>query len=71
MPKMPGEEVCKAIKESYDEKTASTPIIMVTGKDTTVDRIVGKVIGANAYLTKPFDFSDLFETIKQLLLHQK
>ena len=67
IPKLPGEEVCKTLRESFDEKLAKIPIIMLTGKDSVVDKVLGKVIGADAYLTKPFDFSDLFTAIKKIL----
>ena len=66
IPKLPGEEVCKALRESFDEKLVKIPIIMLTGKDSMVDKILGKVIGADAYLTKPYEFSDLFEVIKKI-----
>lgn len=67
IPKLPGEEVCKALRESFDENLVKIPIIMLTGKDSVVDKILGKVIGADAYLTKPYEFSDLFEAIKKIL----
>jgi CheY-like chemotaxis protein len=67
IPKLPGEEVCKALRESYDENLVKIPIIMLTGKDSIVDKILGKVIGADAYLTKPYEFSDLFAAIKKIL----
>ena len=67
IPKLPGEEVCKALRESFDERIAKIPIIMLTGKDSIVDKILGKVIGADAYLTKPYEFSDLCEEIKKIL----
>jgi len=67
IPKLPGEEVCKAIRESFDENVAKIPIIMLTGKDALVDKVVGKVIGADAYLTKPYEFEDLFREIKRVL----
>jgi len=67
IPKLPGEEVCKAIRESFDENVAKIPIIMLTGKDALVDKVVGKVIGADAYLTKPYEFADLFREIKRVL----
>ncbi len=66
IPKLPGEEVCKSIRESFDEKIAKIPIIMLTGKDALVDKVVGKVIGANAYLTKPYEFEDLLREIKRV-----
>ena len=67
LPKLPGEEVCKTLRESFDEKLVKIPIIMLTGKDSLVDKVLGKVIGADAYLTKPYEFSDLFEVIKKIL----
>ena len=67
LPKLPGEEVCKTLRESFDEQLAKIPIIMLTGKDSVVDKVLGKVIGADAYLTKPYEFSDLFEVIKKIL----
>ncbi len=66
IPQLPGEEVCKALRESFDEKLVKIPIIMLTGKDSMVDKILGKVIGADAYLTKPYEFSDLFEVIRKI-----
>ena len=67
IPKLPGEEVCKTLRESFDENLAKIPIIMLTGKDSMVDKILGKVIGADAYLTKPYEFNDLCEEIKKIL----
>ena len=67
IPKLPGEEVCKALRESFDEKIARIPIIMLTGKDTLVDKVVGKVIGADAYLTKPYEFDDLLLEINRIM----
>jgi len=67
IPQLPGEEVCKALRESFDERLVKIPIIMLTGKDSVVDKILGKVIGADAYLIKPYEFSDLFEVIKKIL----
>lgn len=66
LPKLSGEEVCKAVREDSDEAIASIPIIMLTGKDTVADRIVGKVLGANAYITKPFDFDVLLDKVLEL-----
>jgi len=67
LPKLPGEEVCKTLRESFDDQISKIPIIMLTGKDSLVDKVLGKVIGADAYLTKPYEFSDLFEVIKKIL----
>ncbi len=67
LPKLPGEEVCKAIRESFDEQIAKIPVIMLTGKDSVVDKVLGKVIGADAYLTKPYDFNDLLAAIRRII----
>lgn len=67
IPKLPGEEVCKSIRENFEEKIATIPIIMLTGKDALVDKVVGKVIGANAYLTKPYEFENLLVEIKRII----
>lgn len=67
LPKLPGEEICKAIRESFDDQVSKIPVIMLTGKDSIVDKVLGKVIGADAYLTKPYDFSDLLIAIKRII----
>ncbi len=67
LPKLPGEEICKAIRESFDEQVAKIPVIMLTGKDSMVDKILGKVIGADAYLTKPYEFDDLLTAIRRVI----
>ncbi|MBL7130714.1 MAG: response regulator [Candidatus Omnitrophica bacterium] len=63
--KVPGKEVCKKIKS--DQETSTIPIIMLTGKNSDVDRIVGKVVGADCYLNKPCDMPTLLENINKLL----
>ena len=63
LPKLPGEEVCRQIRR----EGSSVPIIMATGKTSEADRIIGKVIGANHYITKPFEPQDLLKKIYKLL----
>ncbi len=65
LPKLPGEQVCKKIRK--DEEISDIPIIMLTAKDSDVDKVVGKVIGANCYLTKPFDMDELLQLIKGMI----
>jgi two-component system alkaline phosphatase synthesis response regulator PhoP len=65
LPKLNGEEVCRDIRK--DPVFNKTPIIMLTGRCTDVDRIVGRVIGADVYITKPFDFKELNKAIKNIL----
>ena len=65
LPGLNGEEVCKSIRK--DPVFGKTPVIMATGKNTDVDRIIGKVIGADIYITKPFDLKQLISAIKKVL----
>ena len=71
LPGIPGEEICKAIREHDDEGIQKIPIIMLTAKSQEVDRIVGRVIGANVYMTKPFVMDDLLVEIEKLTFHDK
>lgn len=66
LPRLSGEEVCKTLREDEDDAIANIPIIMMTAKDSEVDRMVGRIIGSNAYLTKPFDFDSLHDEMKKL-----
>ena len=65
LPKLNGDEVCRKIRS--DPVFNKTPIIMLTGKDTDIDRIVARVIGADIYITKPSDFEQLNSAIKKVL----
>lgn len=62
MPKMNGFEVCKR----YRDGGGTTPIIMLTGKDTTGDKVSGLDCGADDYLTKPFHPRELSARLKAL-----
>ncbi len=53
LPKKDGFDVCSELRES------GKPIIMLTARDTVDDRISGLDIGADDYLTKPFEFREL------------
>ena len=50
LPKMDGWQVCREIR-----KTARTPIIMLTAKGESMDKVSGLEMGADDYITKPFD----------------
>jgi len=67
LPKLPGEEVCRAIRNDEDKKFAQTPIIMLTAKDSMKDRLAGRQLGATAYVAKPFTGDDLLKEIKVAL----
>ncbi len=62
LPEMDGFEVCREIR-----KTDKTPIIMLTAKDETVDKITGLEIGADDYISKPFDMKEVIARIHAVL----
>jgi DNA-binding response OmpR family regulator len=63
LPGMDGLEVCRGIRNRKDY----TPVLMLTAKSTDVDRIVGLEMGADDYLTKPFNVRELLARVKALL----
>lgn len=65
MPKMDGYEACRLLK--FDEKYKSIPIIMLTAKVQDIDKAMGKKVGADDYITKPFETQDLVDKIKKHL----
>jgi two-component system response regulator RegX3 len=62
LPEMPGIEVCKYIRTK-----SSVPVIMLTAKDTEVDKVVGLELGADDYVTKPFSTPELLARIRAVL----
>ena len=65
MPVMDGYEMCRRLRG--DESVAHIPIVMVTAKITDEDRLCGLEAGADAYLTKPFNSSELLIRVDKLL----
>jgi DNA-binding response OmpR family regulator len=63
LPKIDGLEVCRRLREAG----IHTPILMLTARDTTADKIVGLDCGADDYLTKPFAFDELLARLRALL----
>ncbi len=68
LPELDGFAVCEVLRR--DAATASVPIIMVTALSTQLARLAGLEAGANAYITKPFDFKSLLKNINELLARQ-
>ncbi len=62
LPGLSGTEVCRAIR-----LTSSVPIIMVSAKDTEVDKVVGLELGADDYVTKPYSPRELVARIRAVL----
>ncbi len=62
LPDYDGFDVCRKIR-----KEKNTPIIMLTAKDTEIDKVVGLEIGADDYVTKPFSPRELTARIKAVL----
>lgn len=65
MPKMNGYQVCRELKQS--DETKGVPIIVLTAKAQESDKYWGKEVGADEYITKPFEMDELLEKIKSLL----
>lgn len=62
LPEFSGIEVCKYIRTK-----SSVPVIMLTAKDTEVDKVVGLELGADDYVTKPFSTAELLARIRAVL----
>ena len=67
IPKVDGISVCRKIREV----NTSIPIIMLTAKDATGDKVKGLDAGADDYMTKPFSFSELSARVRALLRRGK
>lgn len=65
MPKMNGFEVCQAVKQ--DPAIQETYIIMLTAKGQELDQQQGRQVGANLYMTKPFDPDEVLEKATEIL----
>jgi two-component system response regulator RegX3 len=62
LPGLSGTEVCKQIRQRSD-----VPIIMLTAKDSEVDKVVGLELGADDYVTKPYSSRELVARIRAVL----
>jgi len=69
MPEMDGYEVCEKLKK--DPITKNIPVIMLTAKDAVRDKVKGLDIGADDYVTKPFNLNELKARVKSVLRRTK
>ena len=65
MPKMNGFDVCNAVKNEL--KIPDIYIIMLTAKGQEFDKQKGEEVGANLYMTKPFDPDEVLEKAQEIL----
>ena len=65
LPGLPGTEVCRQIRQK-----SNVPVIMLTAKDSEVDKVVGLELGADDYVTKPFSSRELVARIRAVLRRQ-
>jgi len=63
LPGKNGVDVCRELRQ----QSCATPILMLTARSQTVDKVVGLKVGADDYLTKPFEMSELLARIEALL----
>lgn len=64
LPRLDGLEVCKRLR---DEARKSTPVLMLTARDTLDDKLTGLGVGADDYLTKPFAIQELEARLRALI----
>jgi two-component system, OmpR family, response regulator RegX3 len=62
LPGLPGTEVCRQLRQ-----ITSVPIIMLTAKDSEIDKVVGLELGADDYVTKPFSSRELVARLRAVL----
>jgi two-component system response regulator RegX3 len=62
LPGLPGTEVCRALRTR-----SSVPVIMLTAKDSEIDKVVGLEIGADDYVTKPYSSRELVARVRAVL----
>jgi twitching motility two-component system response regulator PilG len=65
LPRMDGYQVCHVVRHHQDYH--DLPIVLLSGKDSVVDRVRGKLAGATDYLSKPFESAELVWRVKRYL----
>ncbi len=65
MPKINGYKVSRLLK--FDKKFQDIPILMITARSQEEDRLIGEETGANEYITKPFEITNVIDLINKYL----
>jgi len=65
LPKMDGFKVCRMLK--FDNRYSRIPVLMLSARGQEVDQEMGKKVGADDYMVKPFDSAKLMSRVKELL----
>ncbi|MBM6623126.1 response regulator transcription factor [Micrococcaceae bacterium RIT802] len=65
LPGQPGTEVCRQLRQR-----SSVPVIMLTAKDSEIDKVVGLELGADDYVTKPYSARELVARVRAVLRRQ-
>jgi len=65
LPGMPGTEVCRQVRQR-----SNVPVIMLTAKDSEIDKVVGLELGADDYVTKPYSSRELVARVRAVLRRQ-
>jgi two-component system OmpR family response regulator len=67
LPKLDGLRLCQQLRQAH----YTMPVLLLTAKDTALDKVLGLDVGADDYLVKPFDLSELLARVRALLRRQK
>lgn len=63
LPKLDGLGLCQTLRD----RGHTTPVLMLTARDTSQDKVTGLDVGADAYMTKPFDLQEMLAQVRALL----
>lgn len=65
MPRLDGFQVCRLIK--FDDALKDIKVILLTAHHSENEQKIGQSVGADAFMTKPYDYSELLQTVKKLV----
>lgn len=71
LPQLSGIEVLRRLRKNEDPAVADTPVILLTARDSVTDKVSGLDMGANDYVTKPFEIEELLARIRVILRQRR